>query len=90
MRSGVMPTSILRLFTITTGASPHAPKHSPSLSVNLPSAVVSFQPMPSRRLRCAAASPAPESAQGRLVQNLFDRDRRHAEIAGHVRHVFRR
>src|SRR6185503_14774443 len=56
------------LSTINTGASPQAPMHSPSLSVMPPSVVVSLNSMPSRRLRCSAASTAPESAHGRLVQ----------------------
>jgi len=39
--SGCMWLHMLRLLTIITGASPQAPMHSPSFSVNLPSAVVS-------------------------------------------------
>ena len=39
--SGCMWLHIERLLTINTGASPQAPMHSPSLRVNLPSAVVS-------------------------------------------------
>ena len=38
---------IRRSLTISTGASPHAPMHSPSFSVIVPSAVVSLNPMPS-------------------------------------------
>ena len=49
-------------------ASPQAPKHSASLSVNAPSGVVSLKPMPSAFLRCCAATLAPCSAHGRLVQ----------------------
>src|SRR5438034_9775098 len=66
--SGVMNESIFLLLTSMTGASPQAPKHSPSFSVKRPSAVVSFQSMPSFFFRCCAASSAPESAHGRLVQ----------------------
>ena len=53
-----------------TGASPQAPMHSPSFSVNVPSAVVSLNPMPNVVFRCAAATAAPCSAHGRLVQML--------------------
>ena len=66
--SGVMKLAMRLLFTSTTGASPQAPKHSPSFSVKLPSAVVSLKPMPSCFFRCSAASFAPCSAHGRLVQ----------------------
>src|SRR5690606_24102816 len=45
--SRLMKLHILWLFTSSTGASPHAPKHSPSFSVNLPSGVVSPKSMPS-------------------------------------------
>ncbi len=38
-----MPLSIVLLFTSITGASPQAPKHSPSFSVNRPSGVVSSE-----------------------------------------------
>src|SRR5580765_3185384 len=66
--SGVMNDSMVLLFTSMTVASAQAPKHSPSLSVKRPSAVVSFQSMPRRFFRCPAASSAPDSAHGRLVQ----------------------
>src|SRR5712691_5930509 len=66
--AGVMKDSIFLLSRSMTGASPQAPKHSPSFSVKRPSAVVSFQSMPSFFFRCCAASSAPESAHGRLVQ----------------------
>src|SRR6185436_17977566 len=56
------------LLTSITGASPHAPMHSPSLSVKRPSGVVSPKPTPRRFLSCAAASVAPDSAHGRFVQ----------------------
>ena len=56
------------LLTSTTGASPQAPKHSPCFSVNIPSGVVSPNPMPSFCFRCSAASLALCSAHGRLVQ----------------------
>ena len=42
--------------------------HSPSFSVKRPSAVVSSKSMPSFAFRCSAASIAPGSAHGRLVQ----------------------
>ena len=45
--SGVMKLFMRMSFTSITGASPQAPMHSPSLSVNLPSAVVSLKSMPS-------------------------------------------
>src|SRR6202171_3541969 len=66
--SGFIQLHMRLLLTSTTGASPQAPKHSPSLSVNRPSAVVSPKPMPSFCFRCAAAWAALESAQGRFVQ----------------------
>src|SRR4029453_16047508 len=58
-----------RSLTMSTGASPQAPMHSPSFSVKLPSAVVSLKPMPSRDLRCSAAAVAPCSAHGRFVHS---------------------
>src|SRR6185312_11816711 len=39
-RAGTIFTHMRLLFTSTTGASPHAPKHSPSFRVNMPSALV--------------------------------------------------
>ena len=54
------------LLTSSTGASPQAPMHSPSFSVNRPSGVVSLKPMPSFPGRCFAASLAPDSAHGRF------------------------
>src|SRR5262249_44816227 len=53
--SGVMNDSMVLLLTSITGASPQAPKHSPSLSVKRPSAVVSFQSIPSFFFKCSAA-----------------------------------
>ena len=49
--SWLMKLHMLWLFTSSTGASPHAPMHSPSTRVNLPSGVVSPKPMPSLCLR---------------------------------------
>jgi hypothetical protein len=63
-----MKLFIVLLLTSITGASPHAPKHSPSFRVNMPSAVVSLRSTPSLDLRCSTASFAPRSAHGRLVQ----------------------
>jgi hypothetical protein len=63
-----MKLIIRLLLTSSTGASPHAPMHSPSRSVNTPSAVVSPKPIPSRCFRCSAAFVAPCSAHGRFVQ----------------------
>ena len=58
------------LLTIMTGASPHAPMHSPSFSVKLPSGVVSLKPMPSFFFRYSAARSPPDSAHGRLVHTV--------------------
>ena len=66
--SGRIRLHIRLLLTRSTGASPHAPKHSPSCSVTRPSAVVSPKPMPSFALRCSAALTASCSAHGRFVQ----------------------
>src|SRR5207302_5239097 len=66
--SGFIQLHMRLLLTSSTGASPQAPMHSPSLSVNRPSVVVSPKPMPSFCFRCAAAWAALESAQGRFVQ----------------------
>ena len=63
-----MKLHIRLLLTSSTGASPQAPKHSPSFSVNAAVGVVSLKPMPSCCFRCSAASFAPDSAHGRLVQ----------------------
>jgi hypothetical protein len=58
------------LLTSSTGASPQAPMHSPSLSVKRPSAVVSPKPMPRRFLSGSAAAVAPDSAHGRFVHSV--------------------
>jgi hypothetical protein len=59
--------SMRLLLTSSTGASPHAPMHSASLSVNAVG-VVSSNSMPSFCFRCSAATWRPCSAHGRLVQ----------------------
>src|SRR5690606_8530893 len=66
--SSDMRLHIRLLLSRRTGASPQDPMHSPSFSVNFPSAVVSLKSMPSFCRKRATASLAPESAQGRLVQ----------------------
>src|SRR5450756_1157770 len=66
----VMEPHMRLLFTSSTGASPHAPMHSPCVSVMRPSAVVSLKPTPRHCFRCSAASAPPESAHGRLVHTV--------------------
>ncbi len=55
-------------FTCTAGAPPHAARHSTSLTVNLPSAVVPPGSMPSFRQVWCRSSSAPPSAQDSVVQ----------------------
>ena len=57
------------LFTSSTGASPHAPMHSPSFRVNFPSAVVSLKPIPSFFLDMGYCSLAPDKAHGKIRAN---------------------
>jgi hypothetical protein len=63
-----MPVSISRLLRRITGASPQAPKHSPSLRVNPAVGGRLAEADPERLAQVIAASLAPDSAQGRFVQ----------------------
>src|SRR5690606_29865984 len=67
-RASDICTHMRLLLTSSTGESPQAPMHSPSISVNMPSAVVSRKSMPSLRLRWSAAFSPSRRAQGKLVQ----------------------
>ena len=92
-----MKLHIRLLLTRSTGASPQAPKHSPSTSVTLPSEVVSPKPMPSFCFRYSADSTASCSAQGRFVQivilnvpsglQVVHRVERRHLVDGHRRHA---
>ena len=79
--SRLMKLHMRWLFTSSTGASPHEPKHSPSFKVNLPSAVVSPKSMPSfcfrySRRAVRAAVRAELARQVRAERDLVLADRR--------------
>jgi hypothetical protein len=67
--SGVTRSKFAKL-TVTTGAASHAPRHSSSTSVNIPSSVVSPSPRPSDSRPRSYTSRAPRSVHDRFVHTV--------------------